>query len=501
MCSLVLHRDRAHLSPRRSQPRHPLLQGVRAVLLLCLLGGAGCAASGRTAPGAGPLRPAEPAVPTRSDPATVAAPLPVVAPPAPPAVGSTSDFRARIAAAVRRSPAVDAAQARRREAAAAVTEARSALLPQVSAGFDANTSEGQQAGVPATVPRGRWDNPRFDLVAQASQLVFDGGAALDRLAAARTRTEQSAAEAEAAASATALQAVSAYVGVHRARRLLEQAEDNSLQHERLERQILARADGGVGVESDALRASSRSADARAQVAEARGELQRAAAVFVQLFGEPPGELGAPERAGQAAAAGADADHNPQLRALRLAFEAARAELSGAEAAYWPTLRLSVAGTRYDAPGGSRAVDDVTVRLGTRVELFNGFATAARQAGAAERVQRAVADERRLREEIERTVATGRAMLVARQARLAALDGSIRSSRAARVAFLDGFATGRRQFTELLDVQRDLNAALVARIATEADLVLEEYSLLAIAGRLLSHLGGETGRPGAHAARP
>lgn len=284
----------------------------------------------------------------------VAAPIAAVAqqPTAPnPSQPLTLGGAARLAA----SQSAVAAEARYRAEAARgrVTQARSALLPQVNGSF----SDGQRTfnsasfglPLPGFNPNGQVIGPvrTVDIRGRVVANVYDP------VSIARYRSSQAAASGSEADAASLSEqagaaAAAAYLRVLRAEaQVFGRVTDSTLAAELLQiaRQQLA---AGVGVALDVTRAQAQLAGARAQLIAARGERDRSRLDLARALGLPAGTpvtladtLGDVGLGGistdEAAALSQALSHRPELKAAAAAVETARRSVTAAKAERLPSL--------------------------------------------------------------------------------------------------------------------------------------------------------------------
>lgn len=196
-----------------------------------------------------------------------------------------------VRSAIERSAVAEIARLRVDESRARVGQARSALLPHLSAdvvqaGRTFNTATFGLA-LPGFDPNGQVEGPvnTIDFRGKIGQTIFDQ-AARARLAAARTAVTASDAEAIAMAEQAAATASVAYVRALRAEANLRSRQaDSSLSAELL---TIARdlLESGVGIALDVTRAQSQLAGFRAQLISARNDRSRSRLELLRAIGLP-----------------------------------------------------------------------------------------------------------------------------------------------------------------------------------------------------------------------
>ncbi|WP_170479815.1 TolC family protein [Ruegeria arenilitoris] len=176
---------------------------------------------------------------------------------------------------------------------------------------------------------------------RVSQLVYDGGAAVGTLTAARAKILESRGDQLQTASATALTAIETYIQVLDLRKIREISQRNVTVHEEIALQIAQRVSGGLDSNADVLTAQSRAADARTRYAEAKARVDRAEARYQEVFGLAPLELPPPLPAPDLNRADTQiVMDSPQIKRAEAALLAAKAEQSAALARRSPEIRVS-----------------------------------------------------------------------------------------------------------------------------------------------------------------
>lgn len=407
-------------------------------------------------------------------------------------------FPAAVAAAVERSPAVAEAVAVAAETRGVRQEVRAALRPRV----DVDVS-GQQV-----ITRDFADDPdnliersrperREDAVITAEQLVFDFGAANNRLRAARAREAAARAQVALAAEDAATRAVSAWYDVYLARSQIDLGEALVARHRAILGDTRARVAQGVGAAGDVARVEAYLASAQARVARAGQALEAARLRYLEAYGvEAAGRLFRPVPPGDAggfADALAAARAGPAAQVARLRIEAARRDLAAARDDRYPRVLAGIDAAKYSV--FTDQVDhDVRARLTLRHRLYGGGSSAGRVAQAAARVAQTEFAEARIVEEGAREagVAYRDVQSLGRQA--AILRDAYVASRRTRDLYVEQFRVARGSLLELLRAESDLHDAATAYLRGVAEWDVARYTLLARTGALLPRLGIEVTTP-------
>ncbi len=385
-----------------------------------------------------------------------------------------------IAIALETSPVLDAADARVDGARARLTQARSALLPQISA-------RGQYAQAETDYGAGTIEiEPRSGVLA-AEQLIFSGGRALAGMRQARAGRDASIAERNGARAALAADVAEAYLGVVASRRAARLRAANLAALSTLAEQAQLRFEAGDIPRSDLAQAQARHAAARAAMAQARADDAAAASRFRRIIGVEPGELAAttpppttPTSLDEAIGAARDA--NPQLIAMREAEDAASAGVWRAAAQHAPTVAVSLESStiRDEFLPGYRA-EGTAVIARASIPLFTG----GRISGEVREARAGLSEARAMRQLAERGVVddvTGafEGNQAAREGEAAAML-QVEASRSALSSIRDEAEVGQRPTIDVLDAERDLLQAELDLDRARSAVVVSAYRLRALTG--------------------
>jgi outer membrane protein TolC len=296
---------------------------------------------------------------------------------------------ARLAA--RQSAIAAGAHYRAEEIAARAREARSALLPDLSASF----SDGQRTyntasfglPFPGFNPNGQVIGPVRTVDARGRVVAnLFNPAAFGRYRSAQAAASGAEADAAALAEQAATVAATAYIRVLRAEaQVSARAADSALARDLLgiaQSQLQA----GVGVALDVTRARSQLASVRAQLIAARNERDRARLDLLRTVGLPltasvalADSLGSPAVDGELTEASAIAEARqarPDLRAAIAAEETARRAVSAARAERLPTVGV-FGDDGATSNSYSHLLNTYTYGVQISVPVFEGFRTQAR----------------------------------------------------------------------------------------------------------------------------
>ena len=378
-----------------------------------------------------------------------------------------------------------------------IDEARSGFLPTVTLSGDTGYER-----IDSVTRRAAEEDPsstgRNALVLTMTQNLFNGFRSTTQLSIARLEEESVRAEFNRTRQAILYDGIEAYLTVLRDRRLLALA-DRTVRT--LETQLALeqqRERRGSGIAVDVLQARSRLQLARENQTTTRGRLERVEARYRELFDREPApdsmRLPDPPVAELPvtldAAIGEGRSANPAVERAKLDTRIASEQRTTARSSYFPKLDLVIEGSWED---------DVEGVLGTRREqrvllrgtwdLFDGFLRDARAARAAEvygvqlnthaAVDREV--ENRVRSTWVELETARRSETLAREA----VDISAQVFEARQKLRLDG----RETLINVLDAERERNAAEGRLIVAETDTRLAAYRLLRHTGMLTPEVLG------------
>lgn len=399
--------------------------------------------------------------------------------------------------AVRTFPDLRAAEANRRALEETLPQARSQLLPSL----DASVGRGREwSDNSITRAQGGDVNlTRGEAQVTASQLLFDGGAALGQLRRQRARSQAAAEQVASLGEAVAQRAAEVFFEVLRLQALVAIAQQNLAVHRRTLEQVALRTEKGVGRRSDDRQAEARLALAQASLSQLSGQLDEAVAAYRHITGAAPVQLlrgDTPLVALPADLPAALADAlaaHPALRAAEQELRAAEQERESARDSLWPRITLELGASRNtDIDGIPGANYDRTAMLRLRQNFFRGGADAARIREAEARREEALARLGRARIDVERDVRQAWDGLAAARGRLEALRLHAEASAEVVDAYRGQFSIGQRSLLDVLNAENESFAARSNHVSGDYAVSAGVYRLLASMGRMLEHLGVRVG---------
>lgn len=402
--------------------------------------------------------------------------------------GVSADFNAKIRRAVGSHPSFHAQASTLDESRAERRRARAALYPQLSTQFrgDYSITRDFAANTDNVVESLR---PREQLTAgiTASQLIFDGGATLQRIKGARARDVEFKNALSTRINDLALSTLAVYHDLATNQALLAMGEAFIRRHEEILENVKERERLGAGSRADITRAVARLASAQARVSEIRESQQLADIRYGEFFKESPGLLVLPSFArltvnSRDQAVVAAMTRNPEIAAAVSRADAARADYKAAKGARLPEVRLSVDATKFDVFDSG---NDFDVRAGVNVSynIFGGGARAAEISVAGSRARREKFGEEQVRLEIAREASIAFERRVGAEARLEALATSVIAHDETRELVLERYRLSRGDLIDVLQAENDYFEAGYAYLTGLINRDMSIYALMEHTGEL------------------
>lgn len=403
---------------------------------------------------------------------------------------SFETFQSIIRAAMDRHPAREEAEAALEEAEASRMEAIAGRLPSGEVSITSfKTISRDFSNDPANIIERSRPRQRTDATLTLQQPVFDFGFSRNRIAAATARLSAAAADIDNVNTQVAVRTTSAWYDIFAYRALVSLTSTFAENQRDLRKAVEFRIRQGVSAEGDLALVDSYIGSADRQLAEAKRELARAEARFVELVGMP-----APQGISRAPVLS-----TAEMSKDRVAFEAlegyrvkaaeanARATRNDAKATHAqnrPQVAVGVDAGRYGVFETSRDYD-VRARVSLRQKIFGGTESRARQADA--RARSAEARAQRTREEAVREAVIAWSDVQALEESLGALESSYIASRRSRDVIAERFRVSRGTLFDVLSAEENLLNAAASYIRTLTELDTARYTLLSSTGRLLPAL--------------
>ena len=404
---------------------------------------------------------------------------------------ASADFAASIRRAVGRHPAFHAQATNLDESGAMRRRAKSALYPQLATQFrgDYSISREFASGTDNVVESLR-PNEQFTAGISASQLVFDGGATINRIRSARALDEEYKNAFEARINDLALSALTSYYDVAAHQALTAFSQDFIKRQQSILADVKERERLGAGSKADVTRAEARLAAARARLADIKESKRIADIQYEEFFGEAPATLTRPSPAAPSAssrnvAVATALAANPEIAAAEARADARQADFKAARGARLPEVRVSLDAQKYDV---FNAGDDFDIRAGVTVNynIFGGGARAADISIARSRAKRERFNEDQVRQEVAREAAIAYERLEGADERLEALGDSLIANDVTRDLVLERYKLSRGDLIDVLQAENDYFEAGVAYVIALSGRDMAGYALMEHTGDLLEN---------------
>ncbi|MCC5996877.1 MAG: TolC family outer membrane protein [Oceanicaulis sp.] len=388
-----------------------------------------------------------------------------------------------LTAAYQSNPQLQSERARLRQTAESVVQARSVLLPTVSASGTLSESETWGGG-----PIGGGAGSS-SVGAQLNQPVYRGGRTRGAINAAQARFEAGRERLRSVEQGVLLDAVSAHANVARDQQIVAIRSNNV---EVLAEQLRAARDRfevGEITRTDVAQAEARLSGARAQLSAAQAALAASRAAYARVTGIDPVE---PDAIGLApglpqaldSALGTAVDNNPELRAVEFNELAAREGIRVARGAMLPEVSVSasVNESRESAFSG-QARGSAQVQARVSMPIFTGGLNQSRV-----REAQASADEARLsgltvRRQVVEAVSNAWNTYLAAQAVIESSREAVRANEIAFEGVEQEAFVGLRTTLDVLNAEQELLNSRLELVRAERDLAVASYGLLQTLGML------------------
>lgn len=390
-----------------------------------------------------------------------------------------------------RDPSTRAAWAGARQQAAALGSAESAWLPDITATGSDTWADGAREdifGNPVT-SRERTTDAALNL----SWTLFDFGARGGRIRSARRLLDAAAATANSVAQQTVFKVVQSYYDVVAAEAYLVAAKKNETAYARSVEVARRRREGGIATLADVLQAETAFDQAVLTRVQADAAVKSAYGTLAVAIGSPanqPFTLEAqpvPAEVPALTARMADlmaeaARQRPDLAAAQAQREAARADVSVARAAGWPSISISAGRNYVEMPGFPNQNYNV-LGINVTVPIFTGFNTTYRVHQAKAALEAREADAEQIRLAVSLDVWNGYYALDSAGQQLKATSALIKSAEDNEQVAQGRYETGVGTIVDVLTAEAAAVLARQQRIGAERGWQVARMQLALALGRL------------------
>lgn len=324
----------------------------------------------------------------------------------------------------------------------------------------------------------------------ASLTLWDGGNTRLGISVARENVAASRANLMSTEQTVLLNAVVAFMDMHRDMQFLALAENNL---EVLARQVQAaqdRYDVGEVRKTDVNLAEAAFAAAQASVAQAQGALEISREAYNIAVGVYPGRLQAPPPlprlpATLVAAKDIAMRNHPAIHRAQHVAKTGELNVFRAEAAMKPKVTLSASASATTLRSSS---DSVSISLGASMPLYTGGALASAQRQAIALRQQSLASLQLVGKTVAQAVNLYWTQIEITKASIAAKHKQVRASRVALQGIREEASLGASTTLDILNAEQDLVSAESALVSAQHDQYVAVYSLLSAMGLLtVDHL--------------
>lgn len=391
-----------------------------------------------------------------------------------------------VAQAVESHPKLLARYARYEAALAERQGARSEYLPQVSVNAeigpeDTRYTSGRYVGKTLT---------RDEIGLRVSQMLFDGfrtPANSERL---WQEAESERLGLKSDAENLALEVTGVYLEVLKSREIVELAQRNVDDHERILADIQGLTKKGYSSESDLAQVASRLASARASLAAARNNLADQNAKFLGLVGMRPAQLTAPRYDASLVPPSLDAaldaarSTHPELAAAQADVKAAEQEIRVNRSGYYPRFSVQAAARNgHDQGGYEGRENDARIMLMMEYDIFNGGRDRAKERTSAWHYSEAQNIQRKATLQVEEGTELAWNALASLREQLGYFQASVDAASAAEAGYMTQFELSRRTLLDVLNAKIEVFSARRNYVSGKYDQIQAAFRVLNATGRL------------------
>jgi outer membrane protein len=362
-----------------------------------------------------------------------------------------------------------------RSAAAAVGQARGALLPQI----DFSASRQRSKSQVLTEIDAVFIRTMYDATFGVRQLLFDFGARRAKVDSAEAALRTADFRHNSLLLDLALATELSYYELLAAQSLQKVAEDTVIQRTRHLELAQRRLNAGLGRKVDVLQAAAERAGAELGLVEARSKTRVARGRLATVMGlrastpievvEIPDAVRELERRDVDSLMEQAAWRRPQLKAAASDVMRLRRELDAQRAGRWPELSASASiGLRDTHFLPDEHSDERAVAISLRWPLFTGFQRTYSIRQLEAELTAAIDSYEKTLRDVELEVWTAYSELIRAEEALAAAEAFVSSARENLNVAERGYQEGRANIVELIDAQTNLTVALARQVGVRLD---------------------------------
>jgi len=345
--------------------------------------------------------------------------------------------------------------------------------------------------------RTRNELERHEAQLNISQLVFDGFSTPNEHKNQIARHESAGFRAKSVGEDIALQVVRAYLEVMKQQEVLDLAKQTLGTHQEIYDKMKKRFDSGVGSRADFDQISGRLALAKTNVISQTANLLDAKTNFQRVVGSYPseGDLTYPGTYRKYLPASVEdaiakaVDNHPLMQTADADVQAVTYQYEQTKSPFYPHFNVELErDLNNNIDGVEGQVDDLTVMLRMRYNLFRGGSDEARKQQFAYLVEKAKEIRNNTHRQVEQETRLSWVAYEAVRDQMPSLEDHVKDSSATKDAYIKQFDLGRRTLLDLLNTENEMISAEQSLAAAKQDLLYNEYRLFHSMGELLYTVG-------------
>ncbi|GAB4228213.1 MAG: TolC family outer membrane protein [Methyloligellaceae bacterium] len=401
-------------------------------------------------------------------------------------------LREAVQQAIDTHPTVAASQANRAASDYQLKQAKGRLLPTIDTIGDVGSQKIIRPNSLGPGLNDRWRN-RQTIAVTVRQTLFQGWDRANDIYKNAARVDAAALRVLESSQGLGLEAVEAYIDVHRHSRLIAIARNNVKRHREILRLVRTRHEGGKAPRSEVDQTLERVAGSEAVIAEIEQSQLEAIAKYRKVIGrEPDGThtVPYPRRMplNRRTAIDIALANHPTIRAAGAEADVARYEYRQSRSSYYPTVSLEgTASWGEDIDGIQGRNDEVVGKVVLSWNIFDGLIKVNRRRELAERWTAAQLErDVRIREVVE-AIDRALAAFQAGKARVDSFEEQVDINRKVVKTYFEEYELSKRSLLDLLDAENALFNSQFQLESVRAVHIFSAYQLLAGTGQLLTAL--------------
>ncbi len=340
------------------------------------------------------------------------------------------------------------------------------------------------------------DRTRREASITATQMLFDGESTTQEVNRQKARKRSADAEVCIIAERVGLNAIASYIDVLRNRELVDNAQENLAEHERIVELIRKKTISGLSSEADIAQADGRLVLAKANLITSESTLRDAEATFRRVIGNIPESFQSPQSPSRLPVSLENAlqvagRKHPVLNLANADVSAAEAQYEATKSSFMPRVELALGATwGRDQDGSKGEVYDHTALVRVNYNIYKGGADTARKHQTSKLLSEALEVKNRALRQVEEEVRLAWIAVSYGQDRLVSLTDHVEYTRKSRDLYKKQFQAGLRTLLDMLDSQNEYFNAVNTMLTGGDDLLFNQYRLQQSMGSLLTSINAE-----------